>query len=84
VYSGAHVWNGQLTWHWQDWPAEAPLEHKQRADPRISVPISLRRRQFVREDGRVRPVARPVRVRERPPVAVPLSGAQTSRDGGRR
>jgi glucosyl-3-phosphoglycerate synthase len=57
-----------------------------------AVPASPRLQQFVREDDRVRPVARPVPAQERPPVAdlLPgrpaghLSGGPADRDGVQR
>ncbi|HEY4463605.1 MAG TPA: glucosyl-3-phosphoglycerate synthase [Streptosporangiaceae bacterium] len=54
------------------------------------MPAGPSLQQFVREDGRVRPVARPIPVQERPPLAsqipVPgqLSGAAPGRQGSRR
>jgi glucosyl-3-phosphoglycerate synthase len=42
VHSRAQAWYGRRTWHWRDWPAEALLESKRRADARISVVIPAR------------------------------------------
>jgi glucosyl-3-phosphoglycerate synthase len=42
VHSRAQAWYGRRTWHWRDWPAEALLERKRRADARISVVIPAR------------------------------------------
>ena len=42
VDSRAQAWYGRRTWHWRDWPAEALLEGKRRADARISVVIPAR------------------------------------------
>ena len=47
------------------------------------VPASPLLQQFVREGAQVRPVARPIPVQERPPVAG-LLGRPASRDGARR
>jgi glucosyl-3-phosphoglycerate synthase len=42
VHSRAQAWYDRRTWHWRDWPAEVLLEHKRRAQARISVVIPAR------------------------------------------
>jgi len=76
VHSRAQAWYGRRTWHWRDWPAELLLADKRRVGARISVVIPA---QFVREGAQVRPVAHPVPVQERPPVAG-LAGRPARRD----
>ena len=94
MHSRARAWYGRRTWHWRDWPAEALLEFKRRAElllaaerrrprPDGPVPGSPRLQQFVRDDGQVRPVTRSVPVRERLPLAVRMPGTQPGRGGGR-
>jgi len=49
-----------------------------------AVPASPLLQQFVREGAQVRPVARPIPVQERPPVAGLLSGRPSGREHCRR
>ena len=60
------------------------VAERRRPRPGGPHPASPRLQQFVRDDGRVRPVARAVPVRERPPLAVRAPVTQPGRDGGRR
>ena len=59
------------------------VAERRRGQPRGPVPASPLLQQFVRADARVRPVARPIPVQERPPVAS-LVSRPPSRDGTRR
>ena len=42
MHSRAQAWYGRRTWHWRDWPTQALLDGKRRADARISVVIPAR------------------------------------------
>lgn len=60
------------------------VAERRRPQPVRPVPDNPQLQQFVREDGRVRPVTRPIPVQERPPVTAVLGSRQPCRGGGRR
>ena len=59
------------------------VAERRRPQARGPVPANPRLVQFVREDAQVRPVARPVPVAERPPVAGLVTGGPLGGGGGR-
>ncbi len=65
--------------------AELLIVAERRRQPACGpVPGSPLLQQFVREGTQVRPVARPIPVQERPPVASQFSGRPASHEGSRR
>jgi glucosyl-3-phosphoglycerate synthase len=65
--------------------AELLIVAERRRQPAYGpVPGSPLLQQFVREGTQVRPVARPIPVQERPPVASQFSGRPASHEGSRR